>query len=59
VKDTLQNSESGLNQLYYLSYLASRGSTLDGLKHAKDFFDRLKRESENIRRAGAEEAAVM
>lgn len=59
VKDFLQNSSCGLNQLYYLPFLASRGSTLEGLKHAKGFFERLKKESENINRVGSEDAGLM
>ena len=59
VKELLRSHESGLNQLYYLSFIASRGSTLEGLKHAKEFFEKLKKESEDIRRAGAEEAGLM
>lgn len=59
VREILQSNESGLNQLYYLSFLATRDSSLEGLKHATEFFDRLKRQSENINRAGAEEAELM
>jgi len=58
-KELLRSNESGLYQLYYLSFIASRGSTLEGLKHAKEFFEKLRRESEDIRRAGAEEAGLM
>lgn len=58
-KDYLQSSESDLNQLYYLSFLASRGTTLEGLKYAKAFFDKLKSESEDKSRFGAEQASMM
>lgn len=58
-KDFLQSSESDLNQLYYLSFLASRGTTLEGLKYAKAFFDKLKSESEDKSRFGAEQASMM
>ena len=58
-KEYLRSSDSGLIQLYYLSFLASRKSTLDGLKYAKEFFEKLKMESENINAIGAEEALIM
>jgi len=45
--------------MYYLSFIASRGSALEGLKHAIKFFDKLKKQSENINSFGAEEAAIL
>lgn len=58
-RDYLSSNDSGLHQLYYLSFIASRGSALEGLKHATHFFDKLKKQSENINSFGSEEAATL
>ena len=58
-KEFLRSNDSGLNQLYFLSFIASRGSTLEGLEYAKEFFEKLKKESENINSIGAEEAGIL
>lgn len=58
-QDYLKSRDSGMQQLYYLSFIASRGSALEGLKHAVQFFDKLKQESENINSFGAEEARIL
>lgn len=58
-KDFLSSSENGMFQLYYLSFIATRASPLEGLKHAQKFLAKLKSEAENVNRRGSEEAGIM
>lgn len=56
VKEYLQSDESYLHQLYYFSFIASRGSTLEGLKHAQQFIDRIKHEKIDSNRGNKHDA---
>lgn len=56
VKEYLQSDESGLHQLLYFSFMASRGSTLDAIKYTKELIDKIKREKIDSNRIRREEA---
>ena len=56
VGDYLKSDESGLQQLFYFSFMSSRGSILDGLQYAKQFIDKLKRDKIDANRVGKDEA---
>lgn len=56
IKEILQADDSGLNQLYFFSFVAARGSKLEALNATKAFIDKLKYEKIDLGRVGSNEA---